>query len=83
MFSSRWSTKFPVLRLRQRRIFRYIVLCGQESYVFLKGIYYVEKFYKRVTNFVIGAKEKFQTPSGFSIDFVLIFAICLFDFSCF
>ena len=40
-------------------------------------------FYKRFINFVIGAKEKFQTVSGFAIDFVLNFAMCLSDFSCF
>ena len=36
-------------------------------------------FYKRSINFAIGAKEKFQTTSGFAIDFVLTFALCLSD----
>ena len=46
MFSSRRSAKCAVLRPRQRRIFRYIVLCGPESYVFKREF----TMYKCFTN---------------------------------
>ena len=42
----------------------------------------LQTFYK-FCHWRIGAKEKFQTASGFAIDFVLNFAMPLFDFSCF
>ena len=40
-------------------------------------------FHKRFMNFVIDTKEKKQNTTRFEMDFVLDFAMCSSDFTCF